>query len=67
MTKKNVTTTILVLIGLIAAASVVCLLAMPRWKGLFMAGCGGFLILNLLLSLAFIRTNYKERKRKPEK
>ncbi len=58
-TKKKVIATLWALIALIAAASVACLLFLPQWKGRFLAGCGGFLILNLLLSMLFIRNNYR--------
>lgn len=60
MNPKKVVTALWVLVVGIAIASVVCLVAMPHYKGLFFAGSGGFLILNLLLSIAFIKRNYRK-------
>ena len=61
MTKKTVTTILWVLIAIIAVAAIVCLIVLPKWKAIFLAGSGGFLILNLLLILLFIRNNYKNK------
>ncbi len=61
MTKRKTILTILwVIIGAIAAASVASLLIFPQWKGVFLAGMGGFLILNMLLSMFFIKKNFKD-------
>jgi uncharacterized membrane protein len=57
--KKTILTAIWVIITIIAIASVVSLIALPQWKGIFLAGSGAFLILNLLLSLFFISKNFK--------
>lgn len=60
MNKQKTALTILwILIALIAAASVTSLIIFPQWKGIFFAGMGGFLILNLLISMFFIRKNFR--------
>lgn len=58
--KKTILTVIWTIIALIAIAAVISLIVLPRWKGLFLAGSGAFLILNLFLSLFFISKNFKE-------
>lgn len=58
--KKTVLTVMWIVIAIIAAASIASLLIFPRWKGLFFAGSGGFLILNLFLSMFFIHRNFKD-------
>lgn len=58
--KKTIITVLWVIIALIAVASVVCLVVFPKWKGLFLAGSGAFLILNFLLSMLFIKKNFKD-------
>ncbi|MCE5205500.1 MAG: hypothetical protein LLF80_05250 [Porphyromonadaceae bacterium] len=61
MTKRKTILTVLwVIIGVIAAASLTSLLIFPQWKGVFLAGMGGFLILNMLLSMFFIKKNFKD-------
>ncbi len=57
--KKRVLTVMWIIIALIAIASIVSLVIFPQWKGFFLAGSGGFLILNLLLSMFFIHRNFK--------
>ena len=57
--KKKVLTIMWIIIALIAVASVASLVIFPQWKGLFLAGSGGYLILNLLLSMFFIHRNLK--------
>ncbi len=57
--KKPVLAAIWILIALITIASVVALIVFPQWKGLFLAGSGGFLVLNLLLSIFFINKNFR--------
>lgn len=57
--KKIVIRVLLALIILIAVAAIVCLVALPKWKGIYLAGCGGFLIINLLLMLYFVNRNFK--------
>lgn len=58
--KKTILIVLWVIIALIAIASVVSLIVFPRWKAFFLAGSGAFLILNLFLSLFFIRKNFKD-------
>lgn len=58
--KKTVLTIMWIVIAAIAIASVASLLIFPRWKGIFFAGSGAFLVLNLLLSMFFIHRNFKE-------
>lgn len=57
--RKTILTVLWVIIGTIAAASVAALILFPQWKGIFFAGMGGFLILNMLLSMFFIKKNFK--------
>lgn len=57
--KKPVLAAIWILIALITIASVVALIVFPQWKGLFLAGSGCFLVLNLLLSIFFINKNFR--------
>lgn len=60
MNKQKIVLTILwILIALVATASVMSLIIFPQWKGIFFAGMGGFLILNLLISMFFIRKNFR--------
>lgn len=58
--KKKVLTVLWIIITILAIASIASLIVFPQWKGIFFAGSGGFLILNLLLSMFFIKRNYKE-------
>jgi hypothetical protein len=61
MSKKKIILTVLwIVIALIVAASVVSLIVFPRWKAFFLAGSGAFLVLNLLLSLFFVKKNFKD-------
>ena len=59
-TRKTILTVLWVFIAAIAAASVTALVIFPQWEGIFLAGMGGFLILNLLLSMFFIKRNLKD-------
>ena len=61
-TKKQIFTVLWIVIAVIAAASIVCLIALPRWKGVFLAGGGGFLIVNIFISMFFIQNNYRDKK-----
>ncbi len=58
--RKTILTVLWVIIGAITAASVAALILFPQWKGVFLAGMGGFLILNMLLSMFFIKKNFKD-------
>ncbi len=55
--RKTIFIVLWILIILIAAASLISLVVLPQWKGIFFAGTGSFLILNLFLSMFFIRKN----------
>jgi uncharacterized membrane protein len=57
--RKTITTVLWVFIATIAVASVTALIIFPQWKGIFLAGMGLFLILNLLLSMFFVKRNFK--------
>lgn len=57
--KKKALTVLWIIIIILAIASIISLILFPQWKGIFFAGSGGFLILNLLLSMFFIKRNYK--------
>ena len=59
-TKKQLFTVLWILIAIIAIASIVCLVVLPKWKGIFLAGGGGFLILNVFISMYFIQNNYRK-------
>ena len=60
MTTKNIILRVLwILIAVIVVAAIVCLLVFEKWKGIFLAGCGGFLVLNVLLSIFLIKRNFK--------
>lgn len=58
--KKTILTVMWIAIAAIAIASIVSLVIFPQWKGIFFAGSGGFLILNLLLSMFFIHRNFNK-------
>lgn len=60
-TKKQIFKILWVIIGIIALASIVALIALPHWKGVYLAGAGGFLILNLFISMFFIQNNYRDK------
>ncbi len=57
--RKTVQTILWVIIVLIAIIAIASLILLPQWKGIFIAGTGGFLILNLFLTLLFLKKNYK--------
>lgn len=57
--QKTILTILWILIALVTAASVTSLIIFPQWKGIFFVGMGGFLILNLLISMFFIRKNLR--------
>ncbi|MDO5664664.1 MAG: hypothetical protein Q4G63_05340 [Bacteroidia bacterium] len=61
-TKKQIFTVMWILIAVIAIASIVCLIVLPKWKGIFLAGGGGFLIVNIFISMYFIQNNYRDKK-----
>ena len=58
--RKTIRTVLWVIIILIAITAIASLVVLPQWKGVFIAGTGGFLILNLFLILFFLRKNYKQ-------
>ena len=58
--RKQIFKVLWVLIAVIAIAAVVSFIVFPHWKGIFFAGAGGFLILNLLLAMFFIKKNYPD-------
>ena len=61
MTTKNIILRVLwILIAVIVVAVIVCLLVFEQWKGIFLAGCGGFLVLNVLLSIFLIKRNFRD-------
>ena len=57
--RKTILSILWTIIAFIAIASVVCLIVLPQWKGIYLAGCGGFLILNMLISIFFIKKNFR--------
>jgi uncharacterized membrane protein len=59
-TKDKILRVLWILIAIIGVASIVCLFAIPdQWKGIFLAGSGGFLVFNLLLTVFLIKRNFK--------
>lgn len=60
-TKKQIFTVMWAVIVVIAIASIVCLIALPKWKGIFLASGGGFLIANIFISMFFIQKNYRDK------
>ena len=61
-TKKQILTTMWIAVAIIAIASIICLIVLPKWKGIFLASGGGFLIVNLFISMFFIQNNYRDKK-----
>ena len=61
-TKKQIFTAMWAIIVVIAIASMVCLIVLPKWKGIFLASGGGFLIVNIFISMFFIQNNYRDKK-----
>lgn len=60
-TKKQILKVLWIVIAVIALASITCLILIPGIKGMFLAGGGGFLILNIFISMFFIQNNYKNK------
>lgn len=61
-TKKQLFTVLWIIIAVIVIASAVSLIVLPKWKGIFLAGGGGFLIVNIFISMFFIQNNYRDKK-----
>lgn len=61
-TKKQIFKVLWIVIAIIVLASIVCIIAMPGIKGMFLAGGGAFLILNIFISMFFIQNNYRDKK-----
>ncbi|HBT84425.1 MAG: hypothetical protein PHO13_05520 [Fermentimonas sp.] len=57
--KKTLFKVLWIIIAVLAIASITSLIVFPQWKGIFLAGSGGFLILNILIAMFFINQNYK--------
>lgn len=57
--KKKILNILWIVIAVLAIASITSIVVFPQWKGLFFAGSGGFLILNILIAMFFINQNYK--------
>ena len=57
--KKIIIRVLLILIALIAAASVYFYFTLPEWKAFYIAGSGVVLILNLVFAIFFINRNFK--------
>lgn len=60
-TKKQIFKILWIVIIIIALASITALILLPHWKGIFLAGAGGFLIVNLFISMFFIQNNYRNK------
>ena len=58
--QKKITRILLILIGLIAAASIYFYFTLPEWKAFYIAACGGILILNIVFAIFFIKRNFKD-------
>lgn len=61
-TKKQIFRVMWIIIAIIFIASLACIALFPGIKGLFLAGGGGFLILNIFISMFFINNNYSNKK-----
>ena len=57
--KKKIIKILWITIAVIGIASIASIIVFPQWKGIFFAGSGGFLILNILIAMFFINQNYK--------
>ena len=57
--KKIVIRILLILIALIAVASVYFYFTLPEWKAFYIAGSGVVLILNLIFAIFFINRNFR--------
>ena len=57
--KKKVIRILYIIIGLIAAATLYLYFTSPEWKGIFFAGTGILLILNLFFAVFFLKRNTK--------
>lgn len=60
-TKKQILKVLWIIIGIIVVAAIACLIIFPGIKGMFLAGSGGFLILNIFISMFFIQNNYRDK------
>ena len=61
MTTKDIILRVLwILIAVIVVASIVCLFILEKWTGIFVAGCGVFLVLNVLFSIVLIKKNIRD-------
>ena len=58
--KKKIFRVLWIIISILIIASIASLIIFPQWEGLFFAGSGGFLILNILMSMFFINKNIKD-------
>ncbi len=57
--KKTILAILWIIIIAVVVAAIVCLIVLPKWKGIFLAGAGVFLILNLFISMYFIKRNFR--------
>lgn len=57
--KKIVIRILLIVIALIAVASVYFYFTLPEWKAFYIAGSGVVLILNLIFAIFFINRNFR--------
>ncbi len=60
-TKKQIFKVLWIVVVVIAIASIACLIILPHIKGYFLALGGGFLILNIFISMFFIQNNYRDK------
>lgn len=60
MNKKTIIRILLALIVITVAASTICYVVMPPWKGFYIACCGGVVVLNFLISLFLVNKNLKQ-------
>jgi len=58
-TKDKILRALWILIAVIVVAAIVCLLVFRNGTGIFLAVCGGFLVLNVLVSVFLIKRNFR--------
>lgn len=50
----------MILIIIVAIASVIALLTLPKWKGIYLASCGGVIVLNTIFAIILVNKNLKK-------
>ncbi|MDD3787983.1 MAG: hypothetical protein PHO94_04735 [Petrimonas sp.] len=58
--RKKILLVLWIIVAVIALGVAYFYFTLPHWKGLYIAGSGGFLILNLLIAIFFVNKNFKD-------